>query len=82
MAELRFDSSEACATTGSSRGLDPVNKILTMIGTNALTSVISGIVLTTSAPTMAVIIVALFASSVILMRAPSLGATHLSEIFT
>ncbi len=45
-----------------------------MIGTNTIASVIASIVLTTSAPTMAVSIVALFAFSVILMRAPSLGA--------
>lgn len=75
MAGLRFDSSEAYATHGSSRGPDPVTKILTMTGTNALASVIAGTVLTTSAPTLAVIIVALFAFSVIMMRTPSLGAT-------
>lgn len=74
MAGLRFDSSEAYATYGSSRGPDPVNKVLAMIGTSTLASVIASIVLTTSAPMMAVIIVALFASSVSLMRTPSLGA--------
>jgi len=74
VAGLRFDSSEAYATSGSLRGLNPINKILTMIGTNALATIFAGTVLTTSAPTVAVIIVALFASSVILMRTPSLGA--------
>jgi len=75
VAGLRFDSSEAYATNGSSRGPDPVIKILTMTGTNALASIIAGTVLTTSAPTVAVSIVALFAFSVIMMRTPSLGAT-------
>jgi len=75
VAGLRFNSSEAYATHGSSRGLDPVTKILTMTGTNALASIITGTVLATSVPTVAVSIVALFAFSVILMRTPSLGAT-------
>lgn len=73
MAGLRFESSEAYATLGSSRGPGPVNKSLTMIGTSTIASVIAGIVLTTSAPTIAVILVALLVSSVILMRTPSLG---------
>ena len=75
MAGLRFESSEAYATPGSTREPDPVNKILTMVGTSTLASVIGSIVLTTSASMMTVILVALFASSAILMRTPSLGAT-------
>lgn len=75
MAGLRFESSEACATYGNTRGPDLVNKVLTMVGTSTLASVIASIVLTTSATTMTVILVALFASSVTLMQTPSLGAT-------
>jgi len=47
-----------------------------MTGTNALASVLSSIVLTTSAPVTAVIVTALFASSVILMQTLSSGATE------
>jgi len=75
VAGLRFDSSEAYATSGNSRGPGPLNKVLTMTGTSTIASTLASIVLTTSAPVTAVIVTALFASSVILMWTPSLGAT-------
>ena len=76
MAGLRFESSEAYATFGGFQGPGPVTEVLTMTGTSAIASVIASIVLTTSAPVTAVIVTALFAFSVIMMRTPSLGATY------